>query len=222
MTALASVHSMPSTWQVTVGAEGIAAAQFARYGFDVSVQSGRDKPWYDLVVAKQGYLLKVSVKGSDDGSWALTQSFLKRASDVNANKAICRGAIDQWVERHGLRSLCCLVQFKGVSIDELPRVYVASPREVAQKLRETTDRLGISTLYERYEWISPVEGIQNIETLPSNWGFSERRIQELLAHEGSGLHLKAMPPKAESSSRVWRPLGTLSVGSQSATSVAAT
>ena len=44
MTAIALNQIKPATWQLTLGAEGIAAAQFARCGLDVSVQSGRDKP----------------------------------------------------------------------------------------------------------------------------------------------------------------------------------
>src|ERR1035438_1549235 len=86
MTATALNQIKPATWQLTLGSEGIAAAQFSRCGLDVSVQSGRDKPWYDLVVAKAGNLLKVSVKGSDDGQWALVQSYMKRAAGRTAAK----------------------------------------------------------------------------------------------------------------------------------------
>jgi hypothetical protein len=59
---------------VGVAAEAIAAAQFARCGFDVSVQYGANQPEYDLIVARGDALLKVSVKGSQDGGWGLTQS----------------------------------------------------------------------------------------------------------------------------------------------------
>ena len=47
---------------------GVAAAQFARLGFDVSVQYGENQPEYDLIVARGELLLKISVKGSQDGS----------------------------------------------------------------------------------------------------------------------------------------------------------
>ena len=94
MTLLAVAQSKPSSWPITVGAEGIAAAQFARCGFDVLVQAGRDKPWYDLVVTKGGNLLRVSVKASEDGRWGLTQSFLRRSAEQSISKADCHAAIE--------------------------------------------------------------------------------------------------------------------------------
>ncbi len=207
MSVLAQVSSKPLPWRVTVGAEGIAAAQFARCGFDVSVQSGRDKPTYDLVVAKSGNLLKVSVKGSDDGSWALTQPYLKRVTDLLGRRANFLGAIAQWQDHLGSRAICCLVQFQDVSIDELPRIYLASPQEVAQKLRETVERLGISTLYERYEWTPAGEESGATEALPSAWAFSESRIQELLSKAN-----EIVLPKPTLLTRVKSPAGEWTSG----------
>ena len=195
MTVLPPVQSKPSPWQVTIGAEGIAAAQFARCGFDVSVQSGPNKPWYDLVVAKAGNLLKVSVKGSDDGSWALADPFLKRTADLKGKQANYKGAIDMWLDHHGSRAVCCLVQFQSVSIGELPRIYLASPREIAQKLRDAADRLGSPTLYERYRWAPELDGPESMVELPEDWFFSEGRVEELLAVQGSGSELRPLPQR---------------------------
>jgi hypothetical protein len=39
-----SVECKPSPWHIAVAAEAFAAAQFARCGFDVSVQYGADQP----------------------------------------------------------------------------------------------------------------------------------------------------------------------------------
>jgi hypothetical protein len=169
-----------------VGAEGIAAAQFARCGFDVLVQAGRDKPWYDLVVTKGGNLLRVSVKASEDGRWALTQPFLRSSGHQKISKADCHAAIDLWVGNHGSRTVCCLVQFFGTSIDQLPRIYLAAPAEIAHTLRATADRLTHPDLYEQYEWRGP-EGQSNAEALPSSWLFSAERIQELLAQHAPAL-----------------------------------
>src|SRR5213082_2521677 len=91
---------------IGVAAEAIVGAQFALCGFDVSVQYGANQPEYDLIVARGDSLLKVSVKGSQDGSWGLTQSFLEKAS------ADYHGAIELWLKRHGLQTVLCLVQFK--------------------------------------------------------------------------------------------------------------
>ena len=76
-------------WQVATAAEAFAAAQFARCGWDVSVQYGANQPEYDLVAVDGDRMLKVSVKGSQDGAWGLTQS-LKRGTDYH-------GAADKWL-----------------------------------------------------------------------------------------------------------------------------
>jgi hypothetical protein len=54
---------MKTNWHVATAAEAIAAAQFARLGFDVSVQYGANQPEYDLMVHNGEHALKVSVKG---------------------------------------------------------------------------------------------------------------------------------------------------------------
>ena len=66
-----------TSWHVGIAAEAYAAAIFARCGYDVSVQYGANQPEYDLIVTKEDMMLKVSVKGSQDGMWGLTQNFKK-------------------------------------------------------------------------------------------------------------------------------------------------
>ena len=68
---------MKTSWQVATAAEAFAAAQFARCGWDVSVQYGANQPEYDLVAVDGERVLKVSVKGSQDGKWGLTQSYIE-------------------------------------------------------------------------------------------------------------------------------------------------
>lgn len=66
-----------TSWHVGVAGEAFAAAQFARYAYDVSVQYGANQPEYDLIAVSGEKMLKISVKGSQDGSWGLTQNFKK-------------------------------------------------------------------------------------------------------------------------------------------------
>ena len=66
-----------SSWHVGVAAEAYTAAVFARYGYDVSVQYGANQPEYDLIAVSGDKMLKISVKGSQDGSWGLTQGYKK-------------------------------------------------------------------------------------------------------------------------------------------------
>jgi hypothetical protein len=62
-------------YRVSIAAEAIAAAQLARAGYDVSVQYGANQPLYDLIAVKGDRILQVSVKGSKDGGWGLTQGY---------------------------------------------------------------------------------------------------------------------------------------------------
>jgi hypothetical protein len=92
-----------TSWHVSIAAESIVAALFARFGYDVSVQYGANQPEYDLMVAKGEKMLKVSVKGSQDGSWGLCQSFLTKG-DADYHQAI-----DKWRSRHKPRTVLCFV-----------------------------------------------------------------------------------------------------------------
>jgi hypothetical protein len=133
-------------YQVAVAAEAFAAALFARCGCDVSVQYGANQPEYDLIITKGKRMLKVSVKGSQSGSWGLTQSLLHGADYHNA--------ADSWLKRHDQHTLFCLVQFKSVSTTGMPRVYLAWPSQIAQRLKETAKGRGETILYENKVWTS--------------------------------------------------------------------
>lgn len=159
------------SWHIGVAAEAIAAAQFARCGFDVSVQYGANQPEYDLMVAKGDQLLKVSVKGSQDGGWGLTQSFLKEANYADA--------IDTWLKRHGARTTLCFVQFKGIDLSTLPRVYLATPKEVAKRLRESAKGRGDTILYESHTWGTRAVGAGTTDAIPDSWRFSLERVEQL-------------------------------------------
>lgn len=45
------------------------------------------------------------------------------------------------------------MQFKGKNIDELPNLYLATPEEVATRLKKTANNRGDTILYERKEYI---------------------------------------------------------------------
>lgn len=165
-----------NSWQVSVAAEAIAAGQFARAGCDVSVQYGANQPEYDLIVAKGERLMKVSVKGSQDGSWGLVQSDLAKLGKANYH-----GAIDAWLNRHGSRTVFCFVQFENAKLDEMPRLYLARPSEVAERLKATAKGRGDTILYEKHSWGPRAVGAGTIEQIPDNWRFSEERIEQLLS-----------------------------------------
>jgi Holliday junction resolvase-like predicted endonuclease len=164
-----------SSRHVGVAAEAIAAALFARCGFDVSVQYGANQPEYDLIVADGEKLLKVSVKGSKDGGWGLTQSLMDRE-----NRGDYHGAITRWLTKHTARTVMCFVQFQGIAVDEMPRTYLATPHEVAERLRATASGRGDTILYEYKVWTAKAHGAGTVEEIPKSWRFSKQRVLELL------------------------------------------
>lgn len=160
--------------QVSVAAESFTAALFAWAGFDISVQYGPNQPEYDLVVVRGPQMLKVSVKGSQDGGWGLTQGFKKGRT--------YHEAADVWVNKHTANTIVSLVQFKDVDITkgELPRVYLATPREIGNRLRESRANFGETILKEKHTWKSGVaQG--HTDRIPESWKFSKERIVELLS-----------------------------------------
>jgi Holliday junction resolvase-like predicted endonuclease len=166
-----------TSWHVATAAEAIAAAQFARLGFDVSVQYGANQPEYDLMIDNGQRTLKVSVKGSKDTGWGLSQSQLSKLRGANY-----QGAADAWLQRHKPRTILCLVSFLGTALHELPRVYVATPSEIAARLRSAAGGRGDTILYENHQRGPKAAGAGSIEQLPASWLLSETRMGELIAH----------------------------------------
>lgn len=164
-----------NSWHVATAAEAIAAAQFARFGLDVSVQYGANQPEYDLIVARGEAMLKVSVKGSQDGSWGLTQSQLAKIGGAKYHEAV-----DLWLARHKPRTALCLVQFKGVAMDAMPRVYLAWPSEVAERLKAASGGRGDTILHEDYQRGPKAAGAGTRETLPERWRLTMERADEML------------------------------------------
>ncbi|WP_281885861.1 DUF6946 family protein [Paenibacillus sp. YYML68] len=161
-------------WQVSVAAEAITAALFARAGYDVSVQYGANQPEYDLMVAKGNKMLKISVKGSQDGGWGLTQSHM---SDANYH-----AAADAWYRKHKPHTVICLVQFNDVTINEMPRVYLATPLDIANHLKKSANGRGETILYEFKQWTDRAFGAGTTDQIPADWLFSESRITDVLEH----------------------------------------
>ena len=62
------------------------------------------QPEYDLVAVDGERVLKVSVKGSQDGKWGLTQSYIENAD--------YHGAADKWLAKHSKKTVFCLVQIQ--------------------------------------------------------------------------------------------------------------
>lgn len=165
-----------SSWHVGIAAEAYAAGIFARCGYDVSVQYGANQPEYDLIVVKNDLMLKVSVKGSQDGGWGLTQGYKKEST--------YHDAADKWLQKHHKGTVFCLVQFFNVSINEMPRIYLATPIEIAEVLKASAGGRGETILYENHKWGDTAAGRGTIDAIPQNWKFSSDRVSEMLQTVG--------------------------------------
>lgn len=161
-----------TSYQVGVSAEGFAAALFARAGYHVSVQYGANQPGYDLIVEKNQKAHLISVKGSQDGSWGLTQSFLSNAD--------YHGAIETWLRKHGEALIFCFVQFKDKGLSDMPDVYLAPASEVAAQMRASRGGLGDTILWVTKSWKSG-KGRGASDKIPDQWRFSKARIDQLTA-----------------------------------------
>lgn len=164
------MNKKTSSYNIGVSAEAFVAAQFARYGYDVSVQYGANQPEYDLIAHKEDMILKIQVKGSQDGGWGLTQNYKKEKS--------YHEAIDDWLASHGKKTIFCLVQFMGIRDDELPHMYLATPEEIALQMKAARGGIGDTVLRENYIYKSGVAAGIN-DRIPDSWLFTKKRADEL-------------------------------------------
>ena len=168
--------SKMTSWHVGVAAEAFTAAQFARLAYDVSVQYGANQPEYDLIAVDGDKMLKISVKGSQDGSWGLTQSLKKGRT--------YQEAAQEWLSRHHKKTFFCLVQFKNTDDSQLPRMYLASPDEIAEVLCKEAGGRGDTILYEDHEWGPTAAAYGTTDKLPAEWVFTEARAKEMFGRYG--------------------------------------
>jgi Holliday junction resolvase-like predicted endonuclease len=162
---------MKTSWQVATAAEAFAAAQFARCGWDISVQYGANQPEYDLVAVDGDRFLKISVKGSKDGGWGLTQAFIKNAD--------YQGAADKWLAKHSNKTIFCLVQFKNTTAETLPRMYLATPKEIAEWLKNAAAGRGDTILHEKHIWSPRAYAAGTTDIIPDSWRFTENRLEDI-------------------------------------------
>lgn len=165
-----------SSWHVGVSAEAYAAAIFARYGYDVSVQYGANQPEYDLIAVSGDKILKISVKGSKDGAWGLTTKY-KKGHDYY-------DAVDAWLNAHHKKTVFCLVQFKNVDINEMPRIYIATPREIAERLKASAAGRGETILFENHKWTDRAKAKGTVDKIPDEWKITPERVERFFSKYG--------------------------------------
>jgi Holliday junction resolvase-like predicted endonuclease len=156
--------------QCEIAAESFAASLFAQAGYDILVQYGANQPHYDLVAVKDERILMLSVKGSQDGGWMLASRFVKPGIGYH-------NAIDRWLEHQRKDLVFVFVQFKGISIGQAPRVYLARPTEIAEQLKLHRNGQGHGALQE--DWQRDHPRSRYADRIPPSWTFSVERINAI-------------------------------------------
>ena len=162
------MHMTPR--QCEIAAESYTASVLAQCGFDVLVQYGANQPHYDLVAAKDGKFLPISVKGSQDGGWMLAVRYVQPGVDYIQ-------AIDKWLASQREDLIFIFVQYMNVPIGGAPRVYIARPPEIAEQLRSQCNGRGHGALHEDYKRDRPKSKYDH--ALPDSWRFSYERLESM-------------------------------------------
>jgi Holliday junction resolvase-like predicted endonuclease len=161
-----------NSFQVAVAAEAYVAALLSQAGCDVSIQYGANQPEYDLIATKNNFFRKISVKGSKDGGWVLAAG-LKKGREYHQ-------AIEAWVDKHKDKNVIyAFVQFKDVSLGDMPRIYLCTVREAANYLKSSRGTHGYTSLRERYVWASGIaKGATDL--IPEAWRATQERVDALI------------------------------------------
>lgn len=121
--------------QCEIAAEAFATSLLAQCGYDVLVQYGANQPDYDLIAVKGNSKVPISIKGSQDGGWMLAVKY--KTSGVSYLQAI-----DKWLGAQRKDVVFVFVQFLNVSLGSVPRVYLATPKEIAAHMKSQCDSRG--------------------------------------------------------------------------------
>jgi hypothetical protein len=78
------------------------------------------------------------------------------------------------------RTIICLVEFKGVALDAMPRIYLARPVEIVARLKAASGGRGDTILYENYTRGPRAAGAGNVERIPDGWRLTSERINALM------------------------------------------
>jgi len=157
-------------YQVNVAAEAFASVVMSQAGYDVAMQYGTTQPDWDILATKGTRILKISVKGSQDGGWGLFQSYLE-----NANY---HGALDTWHSSQPGDLVYLLVQFMEVPLAQAPRCYIARPTEILEHMRTTRGGYGYTSLREKHSWASGLAK-GHTDIIPDGWRVSQSRIDSI-------------------------------------------
>jgi hypothetical protein len=157
-------------YQVNVAAEAFTAVFMSQAGYDVAMQYGTTQPNWDILATKGERVLKLQVKGSQDGAWGIFQGYIQNAD--------YHGAVAAWHAVQLPDLVFLLVQFRDVAVGGAPRCYIARPAEIVAHMQTTRAGHGQTTLYENYAYARGV-GVGHVDVIPASWLATLERIDEI-------------------------------------------
>jgi len=104
----------------------------------------------------------------------------RRALSVASSSALgsYHATIDAWQQKHGPRTVYCLVQFRDVEFDDMPRMYLARPPEIAARLLASRGGKAHGALLESRRWkIAHAAGAGTVDRVPAEWKLSKERLE---------------------------------------------
>ena len=72
------------------------------------------------------------------------------------------------------------MQFQDTELEELPRMYLATPNEIAEQLKKSAAGRGETILYENHCWGSRAFVKGTADKIPEEWRFTKERIEIIL------------------------------------------
>lgn len=157
--------------QVGVAAEAFAAGIFAQASCSVFVQYGANQPGFDLAVTKNGKTISVSVKGSSNGYWLLCPPLKDKRTKAQA--------LENWI-RKNQDYVFCFVNFKDCNIGQMPRLFLATGREVAKELKQHEYGEPAHYLCDYYVPKRGKNKGKQMGILTKRWEMTEDRITKVL------------------------------------------
>ena len=63
----------------------------------------------------------------------------------------------------------------------MPRIYLATPKQIAMQLRKAAKGRGDTILYENHTWKMKTDvGFGTTEKIPDDWKFSKQLVEQLI------------------------------------------
>ncbi len=67
----------------------------------------------------------------------------------------------------------------------MPRVYVASPEEIAERMKGSAGGRGDTILYEEHVWGPKAAGFGTVDRIPEEWTISFDRLRAMFEKYGN-------------------------------------